>query len=78
MNKLNDPLNYTNREGHTICKDCLECITCGVCNCYKYDIAHLEHAIKNMTDRSKLYKVIKEEVKKRGHWKYKKRTKVKK
>jgi hypothetical protein len=42
-----------------------------MCKCGKstFDMAHLEHAIKNMTVGTKLYKIIKEEIKQRGHWK---------
>lgn len=67
----NDPLNYQTDNGHVVCKDCYECITCGTCKCNKstFQFEHLEHAIKNMTKDSKLYKTIKEEIKKRGHWK---------
>lgn len=55
--------------------NCGECITCGVCRCGKNLImlAHLEHAIKNMTPRSRLFKIIKTELKSRGHWKDKPR-----
>lgn len=75
MNRINDPLNETRKNGHTICKDCLECITCGTCTCGKstFQFEHLEHAIHSMTNRSKLYNIIKKEIKARGHWKYKTR-----
>ena len=79
MNKLNDPLNETrklpNGEYHVICKDCKNCITCGVCTCGKstFQFEHLEHAIQGMTVNTRLYKAIKKELKKRGHWKNKPR-----
>lgn len=71
MNRLNDPLNYKTKDGHVVCKDCGECITCGVCTCGKstFQFEHLEHAIQHMTVNTKLYKAIKAELKKRGHWK---------
>lgn len=59
------------RTGHTVCAICLECIDCGLCKCGKrgLDFKHIEHAIKEMGTQSKLYKIVKHEIKRRGHWK---------
>lgn len=53
---------------HVACKECLECITCGLCRCRTIDIAHLEAALARMTERSQLWAIVKKEVTKRGYW----------
>jgi len=56
---------------HQICKNCLECIDCGLCKCGKgtLEFKHIEHAIRNAGEQSRLWLAIKNEVKRRGHWK---------
>lgn len=63
--------NAPNDSGHTICRDCLECIDCGLCSCGKstFSFKHMEHAIRSMTPRSRLFNVVKREMQRRGHWK---------
>ena len=41
----------------------------------KIDLKALETALKNLSNRSKLYKLLKTELTKQGHWKLKARGK---
>lgn len=65
-------LNTQSANGHVVCQDCLECITCGLCRCghsRRTDFEHIAHAIRTMKPNSKLFNIVKKEMKLRGRWK---------